>query len=409
MRNLPPPPRSGSPLGMFGLLMLACVINAVHRQILSIVAPALQRDLGMSPADLELAFVALPFGAGITALPFACLLRAATRQHAAIVGVLASSAAALGTAYVHGVPSFIALRFVTGCAIALFLVAAISAGAANFPRHRAWVAGAIAFTFGVGAIVGPNLGGIVLDAYGWRAVYLVFGLAGLLSLLLMAVYVKPGFYATDDSAAPLQAIRQGLRRPAAGTIWSPRPLLLAAATVTLSISGFTYLSQYVLYLRETHAFTLRMANVAVSAYGFGALFALYGGWLGEKYGSRRVAIWAFGLIALIGGLLFASQDGPLTQHILVSALFGVAVSGLAYVNLLAGMMKLVPPAQSMQAIGLFITSFFLPVPLAIYAFDVVRAASDLRVAALVQVSLLPILGAGLCLLATRKKSAPAHD
>lgn len=407
MRNLIPPQRSGSPLGIFSLLMLACVINAIHRQMLSIVALALQRDLGMSPADLERAFVALPFGAGLTALPLACLLRATTRRHAAIAGLLVSSGSALATAYVHSVPAFIALRFVTGCAIALFLVAAISAGAANFPRHRALVAGAIAFTFGVGAIVGPNLGGIVLDAYGWRAVFQVFGLTGLLTLALIAVYVKPGFYAKDDRAPLMPAIRYGERPNAARHIWSLRPLLLAAATVTLSISGFTYLSQYVPYLRETHAFTLRMANVAISAYGFGALFGLYGGWLGEKWGSRRMAFYAFGLIALSGGLLFAGLDDTLALHILVSTLFGAAASGLAFVNLLAGMMKLVPPAQGMQAIGLFITCLFLPVPLAIHAFDALRELSGFRVAGLMQVCLLPILGAGLCLLAARKTSAPA--
>lgn len=395
---LPDSDREKTRSRVFSVLMMTFVVNAIDRQMLSIVASAVQRDLAMASDSLRLVAVSLYVGGGLVALPAAWLLRPRARKSAAVAGLLLASLTICASAYVQSTVPFLVLRFFTGAAIVVNLVACISMAMANFPRRPGRIAAILAFSFGIGSILGPNLGGILLDTHGWRMVYLVFGMASLPVALLFVWLVPSGFAAKADNAT--QLINQPGPRGSADASSQASTRLLAVATALLSLSVFSYLSGYVGFLRDNHAFTWRMGHVAVSVYGFGALLALYGGRLGESLGPRRVAAWAFALVALIGGMLFGGPFDSLAAHILLSALFGAAVSGLAYGNLLASLI-LAAPTSPTRAVGLFLACFFLAMPLGVYGFELLRAMVGWSGAGLTLVSVPALVGGGLCVMASR--------
>lgn len=389
--------------GMFVVLMLTCVINVLDRQVSSVVIPSVRLALAMSAQQSGAAYVVLYFSAGISALLTAWLMDRMSRKHLVIVGIVLCSIGTALVAYVQTVPQYIALRLLTGIGVGMHLVAATAIGMANFPKNRALVAGAVAFTFGVGAALGPNLGGIVYHAYGWRVVHTVLGLAGLPAVFLVAWLVKPTF--AEMRRGNVLKPPGDTRREGTQASRFMRLLLPTVAVVLLSFTIFGYLLQYVPYLQEGQRFPPRLANVAIGAYGFGALFALHGGWLDRRYGSRRTSMGAFVVSAIAGGTLFGGLSGAPTFHILMSLMFGAVIGGVAYVSLLTWMVESSAPNRENLAIGLFFAGFYLPVPLVTYAFGALKESLGWTATGLLLVSGLSLCAALLVSAASMSRPA----
>src|SRR5262249_52001741 len=150
-----------------------------------------------------------------------------------------------------------------------------------FYRHRAMAASSLNFTFGIGAILGPNIGAAILHHYDWKAPFMAFGIAGLPALILIVLFVRSWF----TEAAPVTgaqlvatAARPDRDQDAATSLTARRPLLLALATVFTGLAIYGYLGLYPTYLREGVGFTPQQAAKCVSCYGVGALLSLLGGW-----------------------------------------------------------------------------------------------------------------------------------
>lgn len=144
---------------MVGLLTLATTINYIDRQALSVAAPVISRELGLSATDYSrIVFFFLLAYALMQVVTGAVVDRLGARLGfaAAIVGwSLASMAHALG----RGVMSFSVLRFILGFFEAANFPAALKAIAEWFPPSERSSA--------VGWVnVGPGLGAI-LALHSW--------------------------------------------------------------------------------------------------------------------------------------------------------------------------------------------------------------------------------------------------
>src|SRR5436189_217560 len=79
----------------------------------------------------------------------------------------------------------------------------------GFSRHRGAAVGAVNFSFALGAIVGPVLGGALLGAYGmWQVPMVVFGVFGFAAMLVIALAADAS-YTEPGGAATVDAIRDG--------------------------------------------------------------------------------------------------------------------------------------------------------------------------------------------------------
>ncbi len=370
-------------LWMFVILLLSYVINAMDRQLFSVLAPDVRKALGLSLPQVGLASTVFTLGMGVAGIPTGYLLSMMSRRSVAILGLVIFSAATYLTAYAQGMPDLLLYRFVSGLGEAMQLTALLAIGTTYFLDHRAVAASSLNFTFGIGAVIGPNLGAAILGATHWQMPFIVFGLSGAAALVLIVLFVKPWFteiQAKDQQAAVTQ--EEGL----ADSIWAKTPMTLAIATAFAGLSIYGYLGLYPTYLREALGFTPKEAGFAVSFYGFGALLSLLGGWLGDKYDYRKLLSISLVIAAIAGGILFAGLDKSLAMHVLFSFAFGAAISGMAYANLSAGIIKSVKREKASYASGLFVASLYIPAAFAGYLLGVLKENFSWSTAGIVQVA-----------------------
>jgi MFS transporter, DHA1 family, inner membrane transport protein len=399
--------RNKAALWMFVVLLLSYVVNAMDRQLFSVLAPDVRKALDLTLPQVGLAATVFTLGMGVAGIPTGYLLSGLSRRSVAILGLIIFSAATYLTAYAHGMSDLLLYRFISGLGEAMQLTALLAIGTTYFLEHRALAASSLNFTFGIGAVIGPNLGAAILGATHWQMPFIVFGLSGAAALVLILVFVKPWF--TEVKAADQDA--EGTRESGlADTIWSKTPMTLAIATAFAGLSIYGYLGLYPTYLREALGFTPKEAGLAVSFYGFGALLSLFGGWLGDRYDYRKLLFVSLMISAASGGILFGGLGKSLPMHILFSFAFGGAVSGMAYANLSAGIIKSVKREKASYASGLFVASLYIPAAFAGYFLGVLKENFGWSTAGIVQVAGCALLSALLSVAAAAgyRRTALAH-
>lgn len=392
-------------LGMFAALLFSYVINAIDRQLFSVLATDVRNALGLTLPQVGLASTVFTLGMGLAGIPTGYLLGKVSRKSVTLIGLVIFSVATFLTAYAKGLPDLLAYRFISGLGEAMQLTALLAIGTSYFLQHRAVAASSLNFTFGIGAIIGPNLGAAILAASHWQMPFIVFGLSGIIAIILIVPLVKPWF--SEAQALPTQA--EDTASPAAGTsLWARTPAMLAIATAFAGLSIYGYLGLYPTYLREALGFSPKQAAGAVSFYGLGALLSLLGGWLGDRYDYRKLLFGSLLLSALAGGLLFTDLEKSLSAHAAMSFIFGAAISGMVYANLSAGIIKSVSRAKAAQASGLFVASLYVPAAFAGYLLGQLKLALGWTQAGILQVTGCAILAALFSIAAGVRRPDPIN-
>src|SRR3982074_1742802 len=101
-------------LGMFIVLLFSYVINAMDRQLFSVLATDVRTALGLSVPQIGLASTVFTLGMGVAGIPTGYLLGVMSRKTVALLGLVIFSAATYLTAYVHGMPDLLLYRFISG-------------------------------------------------------------------------------------------------------------------------------------------------------------------------------------------------------------------------------------------------------------------------------------------------------
>ena len=391
-------------LAMFVVLLLSYVVNAMDRQLFSVLATDVRRALDLSLPQVGLASTIFTLGMGLAGIPTGYLLQRMSRLGVSVLGLIIFSVATLLTAYASGLADLLVYRFVSGLGEAMQLTAILAIGTTYFVNHRAMAASSLNFTFGIGAVAGPNIGAAILNATHWQMPFIVFGLAGIPVLLLILLFVRPWF---SEARAEEDLSTAGREEDAEESLWAPRPVLLAAATVFAGLSIYGYLGLYPTYLREAVGFSPREAALAVSCYGFGALFSLIGGWSGDRFDYRKLLVASLVIAAASGGLLFTELSRSLPLHMLLSFVFGVTISGMVYANLSAGIIKSVVRRKAAQASGLFVAALYIPAAFAGYILGSLKNVIGWTPAGAGQLAGCAIIAALLCLLTSRLRPTRA--
>ncbi len=203
------------------MLLAATTINYIDRQVLGVLAPFLQEQIGWN--EIEYSYIVTAFQAAY-AIGLLCagaiIDRFGTRIGYAIsIGVW--SLAAMGHSLAVGVASFAAARFALGLGEAGNFPAAIKTVAEWFPRReRALAAGIFNSGSNIGAIVAPMLVPVVASRWGWQAAFLC---TGALSAIWLVVWLLT-YHAPEQqpglSAAELAHIRSDPEEPARRLPWA---------------------------------------------------------------------------------------------------------------------------------------------------------------------------------------------
>ncbi len=390
-------------IGMFLVLLASYALNAMDRQIFPLIAADVRKEFGFGLADTGLLSTIFTLGMALAGVPTGYLLARLSRKRVLQIGIAIFSAGTLLTAYSHGFVDMILYRAATGIGEAMQLTVVIAIAASYFARYRATAVGAINFSFGIGAIVGPLLGGHLIGAErDWRLPLVAFGLAGFAAMALIGVSVSRRM--TEKLAAASEREDQN----GATTLWNRNTALLTGMSIIGGLCIYGYLGMYPTFLREHLHYTPADTGRVMSIFGFGVFASIFGGWLGDRFHPKLVLSLSFVGTGLLGFLMFSGPTGMLLQSVLSFA-WGFVVSGVLYVNLAGYHIKAVRAALTNRATGVFVTTLYGAGAFAGYLIGGIAARFGWSAAGLVQITLLAALGVLLTLLLrTDRMSLPAR-
>ena len=167
------------------LLFFATTINYVDRQILALLKPILDDELGWTNAEYGKVNAAFQGAYAVGLLLFGWFIDRVGTKIGYAVSIAAWSLAAIGHALVGGVSGFFRARIALGVSEGGNFPAAIKAVALWFPRKERALATAL-FNSGanVGAVLAPAVIPFIAYAWGWRSAFVLAGCVGLLWLVL---------------------------------------------------------------------------------------------------------------------------------------------------------------------------------------------------------------------------------
>ena len=336
---------------MLALLCLVAFVGYVLRTNLSIAAPALLKDLGLSELQLGLVFSANAWAYAMFQFPGGLLGRAFGARRAMALAALSWGVVTLLTGLVPGLPLLsvmrslvllVTLRFLLGAVQApLFPITGASIGT-WFPVSQWGAANGVdsaALTVGAAA-VGPGVAWLVARV-GWRQSFWVVAPLG----FVMAALWWRGY--RDDPAehpavnpAEVALIREGrpLVQPASTTrgwvtvLRRPAMLALTGSYFCMNYVFYLFFNWFYYYLVEIRGFSAQDGGWFTGAQWLvGGATAVLGGWLsdrctrrwGPRLGHRLVIM---GGLVLCGLLLVlgARVTEPLWSVALLSLSFGAA-------------------------------------------------------------------------------------
>ncbi|GGO60451.1 MFS transporter [Nonomuraea cavernae] len=185
-------PRTASRWTALGVLSTASLMTILDGSIVTVALPAMQRDLGFSPAGLSWTVNAYLIAFGGLLLLAGRLGDLLGRKIMFLAGNAVFTAASLLAGLSTGPGLLIAARFAqgVGSAMAAAVVLGILVTLFAEPGERAKAIGVFSFTGAAGASIGQVLGGVLTDAFSWHWIFFINLPIGLATIAL-AIRVLP--------------------------------------------------------------------------------------------------------------------------------------------------------------------------------------------------------------------------
>ena len=214
------PPGIGYRWTIVALLFAATTINYIDRQVLGILAPTLQRELGWTEVDygVIVSWFSLAYGFGLLGMGRALDWMGARRGFT--VAIVVWSLAAMAHAFARTVAGFSAARALLGIGESGNIPGAVKAVAGWFPKkERALAIGVFNAGSNVGAVLAPLIVPWITLSWGWRWAFIITGALGFFWLVAwLALYAEPERHARV-SRAELAYIRSDPAEPVGSLPW----------------------------------------------------------------------------------------------------------------------------------------------------------------------------------------------
>ena len=196
--------------GICGLLFFATTINYIDRQVIGLLKPVLEKDLGWNEADYG--WIVFAFQAAYAAMmPLAGrIIDALGTRLGYLIAVAVWSAAAAAHALAGSALQFGIARFALGFGESANFPAALKTVANWFPvRERALATGLFNSGANIGAIIAPLAVPWLAVHYGWRSAFILTGGAGFIWIALWWLFYHEPSESTRLSAAERAIIDEG--------------------------------------------------------------------------------------------------------------------------------------------------------------------------------------------------------
>jgi MFS transporter, DHA2 family, multidrug resistance protein len=188
-----------------GVLTLACLLYVMDLTVLHLAVPAISRDL--RPTSVELLWILDIYGFMVAGflITMGTLGDRIGRRRVLLAGAAAFGFASILSAYSTSPEMLIASRALLGIAGATIAPSTLSLIFVMFedPRQRSAAVGVWVSAFSAGGVIGPILGGILLEQFWWGSVFLL-SVPVMAVLLLIGPRVLPEY--RDPSAGRLDLV-----------------------------------------------------------------------------------------------------------------------------------------------------------------------------------------------------------
>ncbi|MEW6128018.1 MAG: MFS transporter [Acidobacteriota bacterium] len=279
------------------LLFFAATINYIDRQVIGILKPTLQSEIGWT--EIEYSWIVFSFQAAYAAgmlLIGGFMDRIGTRKGFSIA-IVFWSFAAMAHAFASSVMGFAAARFMLGLGEAGNFPASIKTVAEWFPKkERALATGIFNSGTNIGALVTPLVVPMITIAYGWRWAFVLTGAVGFLWLAFWwLLYRKPDEH-PKLSKAELEYIQSDPPDPTAKIPWAkliPHRQMWAFAIGKFLTDPIWWVYLFWLpdFLHKQHGLSLKEFGLPlVVIYLIADIGSIGGGWISSSLIKRGWSI-----------------------------------------------------------------------------------------------------------------------
>lgn len=245
------------------LLVLSILLNYVDRGALSVSVPVMEDEFSLTPQQKGWLLSAFFWTYALMQLPAGWLVDRLNVKWVYAAGYLTWTLATAMTGWVTGFTALIVARLLLGIGESAAYPAISRLIVQNYAEHQRGTANAL---IDAGSKIGPTLstlaGGLVIASYGWRPLFIVLGVGGLVWLIPWIKWVPSRSAVVPPSG---DTERRSVDRPAF------RQLLTCRSVWGTSLGMFAlgYVWYFLLtwlpsYLIETRGFDLKETAVAAS-------------------------------------------------------------------------------------------------------------------------------------------------
>jgi len=324
------------------LLFFATTINYIDRQVIGILKPTLQGELGWSEVDYGMIvfWFQAAYAIGLLACGPIIDRIGSKRGYAAAIGLW--SVAAMIHAVMRTPGGFSVARFLLGLGESANFPAAIKSVAEWFPKkERALAAGILNAGANVGAIATPIVVPAVALHFGWQAAFIVTGALGFIWLICWLVFYRTPAAHPRLSREELAYINADQGGAETGTPIPWHRLLRHRGTWAFVIAKFMTDPVWYLFLFWLPDFFAKRHGLDLKTFG-PPLIAVYllsdvgsvgGGWLSSMLIKRGFSVNAGRKLALLASaiavlpIFFASTVSSVTAAVLILGIAAAAHQG----------------------------------------------------------------------------------
>ena len=323
------------------LLGISVFINYIDRGSLSVAAPMLKDELGLSASKLGILLSSFFWTYTGFQLVSGWLVDRFEVGWVMAAGFFLWSAATTATGMVHGFALLLAARLVLGVGESVSFPACSKILARFFPEEQRGLANSVVVIgFASGPAFSMFLGGMAMARFGWRPFFVVVGVLSLVWLLPWSVWMPRGATVTRGLAVDSISAREILRqRSAWGTF--------AGLFCTNYLSYFLLTWMPFFLVRERNLSLQQMARIAGGGYLSAAIIAPICGRISDHLIANgasptrvRKSFTAVGMAcaaAALIGCAFGSTSVAIVMLVLATTSYGITCSNVwAITQTLAG-------------------------------------------------------------------------
>jgi AAHS family 4-hydroxybenzoate transporter-like MFS transporter len=310
---------------IFALCFFIVLLDGFDTAAIGYIAPSLMQEWGVNKPALAPVLSAALFGLAAGALSAGPLADIFGRKRLLVASVSIFGLACLASSFSASLSELTVLRFVTGLGLGAAMPNAVTLMSEYCPEaRRATLTNAMFCGFPLGASLGGFLAAWIIPQWGWRSVLTLGGIAPLLLVVLLVIFLPESVRYMVTKGMPVERIRAVLSRISAAAnsatgflLTESRPSIAGdrglkvvlsrnyiVGSVSLWVAYFMglvifyALINWMPVLFKDAGIEPRTATLISALFPLGGVGAIFFGWLMDRFNANRVIAVGYALTAV---------------------------------------------------------------------------------------------------------------